>query len=286
MERSKSLKKEIIINAVAITLLSLLASLFSLGIKGGANISITYSLGKTFNINSALVFRAVLSAVCVFAAYYICLSLFNGEKSAKLPGKNLIFFIMLAAMGVAAFVVLALLLSVAVAAWASFYISAALALVYFLLIYKLFFADKINSNALFWEIFRFAIVGLIAAVCDFAVALFVQFFAFGTSTDWFVTAVSTASGFIVGVIINYILSTYMVYKAAKSGFSKTFKGVLAFVVLSAIGLFIGIGLQYLLYDYLFVLKGVAFLTYPIDFVIRTLVVMVYNYTSRKLLIYK
>ena len=82
------------------------------------------------------------------------------------------------------------------------------------------------------------------------------------------------------------MSTYMVYKASKSNLAKTAKGVIFFVVLSAIGLGIGIGLEYLLYDLFYLTLGIGIFIYPVVFVVRTLVVMVYNYLSRKLLIYR
>ncbi len=100
------------------------------------------------------------------------------------------------------------------------------------------------------------------------------------------TGISTGMGFIVGVVINYLMSTYMVYKNAKSNTSKSIKGMVLFFVLALIGLFIGIGIQYLFYDLLNLKKGITFFSYPVCFVLRTLIVMVYNYISRKLLIYR
>ena len=158
--------------------------------------------------------------------------------------------------------------------------------VYDLFIYKLYMENRTYSNNLFWEIFRFGIVGLVAAVFDFLTVFAFRFGVFGSGTDWYVTLISTTCGFIVGVTINYLMSTYMVYKASKSNLAKTAKGVIFFVVLSAIGLGIGIGLEYLLYDFFFLNLGIGIFIYPVVFVVRTLVVMVYNYLSRKLLIYR
>ncbi|MCR5692912.1 MAG: GtrA family protein [Bacilli bacterium] len=205
-----------------------------------------------------------------------------GEKC-----RNLILLIILSLFGVLAHVVLGIL--VPVVSIPQFLIQAAIAIivgVYDLFIYKLYMENRTYSNSLFWEIFRFGIVGLVAAVFDFLTVFAFRFGVFGSGTEWYVTLVATTCGFIVGVTINYLMSTYMVYKASKSNLAKTAKGVVFFVVLSAIGLGIGIGLEYLLYDLFFLSLGIAIFIYPVVFVVRTLVVMVYNYLSRKLLIYK
>ena len=205
-----------------------------------------------------------------------------GEKC-----RNLILLIILSLFGVLAHVVLGIL--VPVVSIPQFFIQAAIAIVvgvYDLFIYKLYMENRTYSNSLFWEIFRFGIVGLVAAVFDFLTVFAFRFGVFGSGTEWYVTLVATTCGFIVGVTINYLMSTYMVYKASKSNLAKTAKGVVFFVVLSAIGLGIGIGLEYLLYDLFFLSLGIAIFIYPVVFVVRTLVVMVYNYLSRKLLIYK
>lgn len=205
----------------------------------------------------------------------------NGQKWGVLSFAILSFF------GFLAYVVLVtLFLAPKLPKNTSFLLTGLITSVYQILNFELFFLGKKNSNKLFWEVYRFALVGLIAAVFDFASCYIVQFLIFKNATDWYVTFLSVTAGFIIGVTINYFLSTYMVYKASKSNMSKTTKGVIIFVVLSAIGLGLGIGIQYLLYDYLNVQKEIAFFSYPVDFVIRTLVVMFYNYVSRKLIIYK
>ncbi|MCI7788874.1 MAG: hypothetical protein MR518_05220, partial [Mollicutes bacterium] len=88
------------------------------------------------------------------------------------------------------------------------------------------------------------------------------------------------------VIINYLRSTYRVYKATKSNFSKSIVGKIYFLGLAVIGLFIGIGLQYFFYDFLNISKGITIFSYPVCFVLRTLIVMVFNYLTRKIFIYR
>ena len=201
--------------------------------------------------------------------------------------KNFIYLFILSLFGVLAAAVISSLLYVAGLS-ASFSLAMSLFItgIYYYLIYKLYVEEKNNSNLIYWEIFRFAIVGLVAAVFDFALSYIIQFIIFKGNQNILVTILSTAGGFIIGVVINYLMSTFMVYKAAKSNFSKSLKGILFFVGLAIVGLFIGIGLQTFLYNYLFLTVGVKFFSYPIDFIIRTLIVMIYNYISRKLLIYK
>ena len=158
--------------------------------------------------------------------------------------------------------------------------------IYISLLYKLYLENMSYSNHLFWEIFRFVIVGLVAACFDFLVCYLFQFVIFKGNNNGYVTIVSTIFGFTIGVVINYLLSTYMVYKKNGNKNVKSLKGIIIFLVLAVIGLLLGMLLQFILYDVLFIKKGVMFFTYPVDFVIRTLIVMIYNYISRKLILYK
>ena len=280
------------ITALIILALSALSLLFIhlVPIRSDDIASITYSAGKEITYSRSFLlysflYSLILTVVELATLFFVHPSKIKPDIGKR--GKYLIAMITLSLFGILAYVVIALLLS----SWGmDIYLVSVIASllvgIYLVLIYKLYMEKKSLSNDLFWEIFRFAIVGLVAAVFDFLVCFLFQFIIFKDNTDWYVTLISTAMGFVVGVTINYLLSTYMVYKAAKSNFSKSFKGIVTFLVLSTIGLFIGMGLQYLLYDVLYVKVGASFFSYPIDFVIRTLVVMVYNYISRKLIIYR
>ena len=286
----KKAVKEILIYAALILLFSAAAAAFAIDADLTARpVVITYSAGKTLQISLAFAFRSVLAAFAVCTAYCATIIILfrKNENRVKVGKKYGIYFGVLAILGVMAFAAIATLLSAfGFGGVAALFTGSLITLIYFTVIYGLYFEDKINSNEIVWEIVRFAIVGVIAAAFDFSAAYAVQFFAFKGVGWWFVTPAATACGFAVGVTINYFLSTYLVYKNAKSGLSKRAKGVVLFVALSAVGLFIGIGLQYFLYDLLFIKYSVSAFTYPVDFVIRTLVVMIYNYVSRKLIIYK
>lgn len=252
--------------------------------------SITYSVGKQFKYSTSLLkassILSFVSTLLLFGFMY----LFRPSGIKPMMGKHgklLISEIILSLFGVLAFIVIALFVGgFGIDGGLAILLSSIIVSVYDILIYKLDAEGMTYSNKLFWEIFRFAIVGLVASVFDFATCFILQFVLFKGNHASYVTGIATTGGFIIGVIINYLMSTYMVYKAAKTNTGKTFKGMVIFLVLAIIGLLIGIGIQYVLYDFLFVKKGVSFLSYPVDFVIRTLIVMVYNYISRKIFIYK
>ena len=252
--------------------------------------SFIYSENMTLNLSKTLLIDSVIFSFIFFILFYFITWLVKPSGLTPISikkYKNFIYLFILSLFGVLAAAVIS---SHHYVAGLSASISIAMSLfitgIYYYLIYKLYVEEKNNSNLIYWEIFRFAIVGLVAAVFDFALSYIIQFIIFKGNQNILVTILSTAGGFIIGVVINYLMSTFMVYKAAKSNFSKSLKGILFFVGLAIVGLFIGIGLQTFLYNYLFLTVGVKFFSYPIDFIIRTLIVMIYNYISRKLLIYK
>lgn len=252
--------------------------------------SFTYSQGLTFEFSKSLALSSAIFSFIFFILFSVVTAFLrpsNNHACIGKRGKNLLFLVLLSLFGVLASVVLSLLLfAFSSNKEISLLVSLFITGIYYYLIYKLYLEEKTYSNLLIWEIFRFAIVGLVAAVFDFALSYIVQFIFFSDNDAFYVTFVATSCGFIIGVIINYLMSTFMVYKASKTKTGKTLKGILLFLGLAVIGLFIGIGIQYFLYDFLFLSKGITFFSYPIDFIIRTLIVMVYNYISRKILIYK
>lgn len=251
---------------------------------------LTYSEGKTISYVPSFLglstLLGFLENLCAFGLLFLIRPSGLKPDFGK-KGKNIILFSILSLFGILAYLVISVFLTNAKVSNAmALFIASVLVSIYDTFIYKLYLENRTYSNALFWEIFRFAIVGLVAAVFDFTFCFLFQFVIFKGATAWYVTGVSTGMGFIVGVVINYLMSTYMVYKNAKTNTSKSIKGIVLFFVLALIGLFIGIGIQYLLYDLLNIKHGVTFFSYPVCFVLRTLIVMVYNYISRKLLIYR
>lgn len=222
----------------------------------------------------------------VTAISQFCFFLFNpsGETPRFKKFSSLIFYIILILCGIAGFDLIVCLLYQenygGLPLWISLWIGGFVAIVYDYFILKLFAYDKLSDKNIFWEIVRFALVGVIAAVFDFSTTYGTRMLLGGMKiSDTIETVIAVTMGFIVGVIVNYLCSVHMVYKASKKSNAKTWHGVIFFVLLSAVGLGIGIGLEALFYD---VLKW----TYVLVFIIRTLVVMVWNYLTRKLFIFK
>ncbi|MBR6533838.1 MAG: GtrA family protein [Clostridia bacterium] len=126
-------------------------------------------------------------------------------------------------------------------------------------------------SKLFQQIIRFSIVGFICTVIDFALLYILKEF-----LDINVY-LSTAIAFTVSVIVNYILSVLFVFDVDKS--KNQSKGFILFVVFSVIGLILTegimhVGTQWLEFNYL-IIK-----------IFATLMVMVFNFVTRKLFLEK
>lgn len=148
-----------------------------------------------------------------------------------------------------------------------------------------------NNHKKLCEIIRFVIVGGIATVIDYLVmgivlylfnpSLYPHFYnvwigKIGEPTV-LATIVGTGLGFCVSLVANYLLSVFFVYE--EKGNSKSAKGVLLFVVLSVIGLLINMLGMWIGYD-------LCHINEWITKIIMTLLVLVYNYVTRKLFIFK
>jgi len=152
---------------------------------------------------------------------------------------------------------------------------------YLYLMLKMYLYGYIKHTGLFYEIVRFALVGVIAAMFDLSTCYIFQFIILPQSwPDIALTIVSVTFGFMVGVFVNYICSVYMVFKSTTNkDKSRTAYGRLLFVLLASVGLFMGYGFQFLFFDFI----GLGYL---LSFVLRTLIVLIWNYLSRKFFIFK
>ena len=143
----------------------------------------------------------------------------------------------------------------------------------------------------FCEFARFIIVGGITTIIDklvmgvnlylFEPSLYPKFYNvwIGKVGDpkTIAAVIGTGAGFIVSVIASYLLSISFVYN--DKGDSKTAKGAVLFFILAAGGLFLNMGGMWLGFDILGINEWIVK-------IIMTLVVLFYNYATRKIFIFK
>ena len=162
---------------------------------------------------------------------------------------------------------------------------------------------KENSNT--WELVKFLITGVICAGADFlTTSLFLRICAGLPKTAQ--SAISLLAGFIVGVILNYILSTYWVFKGKQDkAVTKSTKFIILFVLFSAIAYGLSYGTYELCrviiehsahinineatinYIFQFTFWGDAlFWLFALAFVLKTLVGLIWNYFTRKYILYR
>ncbi len=167
--------------------------------------------------------------------------------------------------------------------------------------------EKQNKNSkISLEIIRFLITGVICAIADFLVSFVVKELLYALEIEWLKIAIYTFAGFVVGVILNYLLSTFFVFKNVKDEKeSKTAKFIVLFVLLSAVGWFLsyltmqlstmacqawwGINISDSLISAgmsIEILASLEFWLYVIAFILKTFVGMVWNYLTRKFILYK
>ena len=131
---------------------------------------------------------------------------------------------------------------------------------------------------LFWEFFRYAVVGGIAFVADWGTLFLCKEFVFkGNSKPELFAA--TAAGFIIGLMVNYILSIVFVFRQADNNNSgKSVKGFITFAIIGVIGL----GLTELgMYAGVYLLNW----HYLITKIIVAGLVLIWNYCGRKIFVF-
>ena len=154
---------------------------------------------------------------------------------------------------------------------------------------------KQTKTELFWEIFRFLLVGGLATVVDYLVATLFYSLLLPPSFIGQTASlmISTALGFCAGLLINWFLSLLFVFKAIgnkKEASSK--KSFMIYLIICVIGLIISIlGMLFVKIIPAFSLFGLeTFLGSPWNWwmmkCIMTLIVLVWNYIGRKLFVFK
>lgn len=130
--------------------------------------------------------------------------------------------------------------------------------------------NKFINSKIFKQLFRFGIVGFTAFLID-AGLLYIL-----TEYCHIYYLVSSIISFIISLIYNYILSIFWVFDVKKK---QTIKEVLLFTILSVIGLGVNQLVMYLGVDLLHIY-------YMLCKIFATIIVMVYNFITRKIFIEK
>ena len=156
-----------------------------------------------------------------------------------------------------------------------------------------------------WELFKFLVTGVVCALADFlTTSLFLKICSGLPTTAQ--SAISLLTGFLVGVTLNYILSTFWVFKGKQDrDVTKSKKFIILFVIFSAIAYGLSYG-TYELYrviiakaasinindaDINYILQftfwgDALFWLFFLAFFLKTLVGLIWNYFTRKFILYK
>ena len=141
-----------------------------------------------------------------------------------------------------------------------------------------------------FEFARFVLTGAVTTLIDIIVMgvvlylfnpkLYPHFFNVwfgGGNPSTIATVVGTSVGFGVGIVCSYLLSICFVFN--NKGNSKTAKGTILFFVFSIVGFLLNMAGMWLGYDIIGINEWIVK-------IIMTLVVLVYNFITRKLFIFK
>ena len=101
-------------------------------------------------------------------------------------------------------------------------------------------SDRKTSRT--WELFRFLVCGVAAALTDYLFCQLVVLLLHNHLSEIWVTIISTAIGFIFGVVVNYLISTFWVYQNVdKDVKTKSKMFITLFIVLSLCAMLLSIG---------------------------------------------
>ena len=163
---------------------------------------------------------------------------------------------------------------------------------------------KKDSNL--WELIKFLITGVICAAADLLTTSLFLLICKDIPYETLKSAIALLAGFLVGVTLNYILSTFWVFKGKQdSRVTKSAKFIIIFIICSAIayGLSLGtyelcriavfngtgrnineIGINYIIKFTFW--DNPTFWFYFLAFFLKTFVGLVWNYFTRKYILYK
>ena len=153
---------------------------------------------------------------------------------------------------------------------------------------------KQTAQQLFWEIFRFLLVGGVATLTDYFTFWIFDAFVFPESWGTVALVLSTALGFCVGLIVNWVLSVRFVFRETEEKISVRAKKLfLTFALIGLFGLLITeLGVVLLVWAFpsftIFgqtALFGTAWKKWFAK-AIMTCLVLVWNYLGRKIFIFR
>lgn len=150
------------------------------------------------------------------------------------------------------------------------------------------------------EIFRFLVVGVLATLIDLIVRVVTNSIIGDTLSQNVKLIISFSLGFIISLIVNYVLSGVYVFKNKRK--LNDVKTISLFAITSIIAFCVGLGLFYL-FSYLFSLgnyditsfnifdffnnfTNVSFYLYLVSFIMQTLLTLTINFLFRKKIIYR
>ncbi|HOA85615.1 MAG: GtrA family protein [Clostridiales bacterium] len=144
--------------------------------------------------------------------------------------------------------------------------------------------EKEKIKSLFFEFLRYAVVGGVAALVDMAVNYAMLFYILGaTKDDKWQVAVSVAAGFVVGIVVNYILANIFVFRTAEQRRRGMTAGAFAiYTIVGIIGFGITEGLT-ILGTYLIGEEGIWYII--LTCVVKG-IILFWNYLGRKIFVYK
>ncbi len=132
------------------------------------------------------------------------------------------------------------------------------------------------------QFFRYCFVGGLAFIVDYGImVLLVEAFALHA-------VLASAIAFILGLIVNYLLSTLWIFK--KSRIKNRLMEFVGFVVIGLIGLGINAAIIWFFQDYLAVWNSIPILPqdkyYALGKIVSTGIVFLWNFFARKLMLFK
>ena len=140
---------------------------------------------------------------------------------------------------------------------------------------KLFVGDTENTLIQF---FRYLFVGGLATVVDWGVSALLFYTVFGEKQSLAIAANSIS--FVAGLIVNYVISTFWIFKTSKV--ENRFVEFLGFAAIGLVGLFMTIGITKLFQVWL---GDKTSLFQLIAKVVSTAAAFFWNFFARKILLY-